>query len=855
MTSPARRQYLDIKAEHPDAVLLYRLGDFYEMFDQDAEIAARVLGIQLTARSYPRGEGRVPMAGVPHHSAESYIKRLLDAGHRVALCEQMSEAGKGLVDRAVVRVFTPGTVIEPSMLEPAGNNFLAAVAVGKDGFGLAYADVSTGEFAATEVRGVDASELLQAELLRLRPAELLVSPAADMTNLPAETIPRDLATLDERPSIAERRLLEHLKCASPAAFGLSESPLAVVAAAGVVAYLKDTNPRALETVAGLHHYDPTGAMSLDAATRSSLELLPGRGERSRGWSLLRVLDRTRTAMGGRRLREMIARPLTDVIEIERRLDGVEALVRAPGLLRRLAGCLGRVADLERILARVDQERTAPRDLQDLRESLLVTAEIQNLLEGGSPALEELAGLLDPCPDLTELLGRALEPEGGPAIRPGYSAELDRLRALMTGARDRIVALERQEVEATGIKTLRIGYNRVFGYYLEMPKSAAAKAPDHYARQQTLVNAERFATPELKALEVEIKSAGEDAETLERQLIQEIHDKVRSRRPAISASAAAIGQLDVRQSLAAVALSNNYCRPRFGEGTKLTIRQGRHPIVEAANPDHPFVPNDCVLDEDCRIIVLTGPNMGGKSTMLRTVALVALMAQIGSYVPATEAELGVVDRIFSRVGAQDDIASGHSTFMVEMIETAAILHHATRQSLLVLDEIGRGTSTYDGVAIARAVVEYIHERIGSRTLFATHYHELTELAEHLEHVENLHTAVTEHEGQVVFLHRMAPGGADRSYGIHVARLAGLPHSVTVRADRLLRQLERNANGRKPAPGPQLALFADPDLTPKTDIESTAVRILDELLAVDLDNTTPRQALEKLQQLQERGRSSG
>lgn len=853
--SPARQQYLDLKQSQPDAILLYRLGDFYEMFDQDAEIASRILGIQLTARSYPRGEGRVPMAGVPHHSVHGYIKRLLDAGHRVALCEQMTEAGKGLVERDVVRVFTPGTLVEPDMIQSGENNFLCAAHEGKTCIGLAHVDVTTGEFAAAEFEGPTGTAMLEAELLRLRPAEVLI-PEGQLAplELPASTVRASARGHPVDPAAGRELLLRVLGTGSLAGFGLEDRPTATVAAGHVVAYLNETNSAALALIDGVRFYTTDDFMVLDRYTRTSLELTPRPGETGHQWTLLRVLDRTKTRMGARALRSLIGRPSLDITEIDAKLDVVAALAAAPVILHLIGDRLARIGDIERIAGRIVQGRATPADLTTLRSSLDETDQIRTLLAEKLPDLGLLIQSLHGLPEIVSLIDRAVDMDGGRTIKPGFNQDLDDLRAGVTDAREAIARIERREVERTGIKGLRVGYNKVFGYYIEVPKGSVRLVPEHYVGLQTLLNGARYFTPDLKEYESKVVGSRDQAEELERRLFIDILGEAAARQEAIMATAGALAKLDVFRSLADVAVTLGYVRPVLDESPCLELIQARHPVVEAASNGEPFVPNDCRFDAEERIFILTGPNMGGKSTTLRTVALIVLMAQIGSFVPAASARIGIVDRIFSRVGAQDDIAAGQSTFMTEMVETSNILRHATARSLLILDEIGRGTSTYDGLAIARAVIEYIHARVGARTLFATHYHELTALEGDLAHVRNFHMAVADHEGKVIFLHRMTRGGADQSYGIHVARLAGLPHSVTVRAERILRRLERSAAGAKPPAGPQLALFDDPDLVPKTESEAVAIRILDQLLALDLPNTTPLEALERLHRFQEEGRSS-
>lgn len=869
MASPARQQYLDLKQKYADAILLYRLGDFYEMFDEDAKVASKLLGIQLTARSYPRGEGRVDMAGVPHHSVQGYIKRLIDAGHRVALCEQMSEPNadgkRTLVERDVIRVFTPATVVEDDMLEAGRNNYLAAICAVKPAgspretqqkaraYGLAYVDISTGEFQAADFWEEGAKSELEAELLRLAPAECLVEEWAIDVDLPDGTKPtsREADWRDVEQSASQ--LKRQLKVASLEGFGLVGRPGAVTASAAIVTYLTEANASALDLLEGLKTYSTDRFMVLDRYSRSSLELFPNQAGPRSQWTLLKVLDQTRTGMGSRRLRDMIGRPLLDIDEINRRLDAVECLAVAPTQMGTLGGLLAHIGDVERILNRVMQRKVNGQDLTRLQTSLEEAGELRATLESKFPALEWISSRIDPCTDVTAVIGNGIDPESGLSIRKGYSQELDGLRDGAASSRDAIARLEQAEAAATGIKSLKVCYNKVFGYYIEVSKASAHLVPDRYIRQQTLVNAERYFTPEIKEHETKILAGKDEVEALEKRLFEEILDKIHERRDRVLATASAVAELDAFRALAEVASTNNYVRPRLEIGGHLAIVDARHPVVEIARQDQPFVPNDCSFDGEQRIIVLTGPNMGGKSTMLRTVALIVLMAQIGSFVPADRATLGIVDRIFSRVGAQDDIAAGQSTFMTEMVETSNILRHATASSLLVLDEIGRGTSTYDGLAIARAVIEYIHSRIGARTLFATHYHELTALEQEMDQVRNYHTAVADDDGKITFLHKIVPGGADRSYGIHVARIAGLPHSVTVRAERILRQLEKSANGWGPDSGPQLALFSDPDLVPKSEAEAVAVKVLDQLLALDLSNTTPLEALENLHRFQEEGRS--
>jgi DNA mismatch repair protein MutS len=861
MPSPARQQYLKLKQCYPDTILLYRLGDFYEMFDEDAEVAARVLRLTLTSREFARGEGRVPMAGIPHHTCEGYIRRLIEAGYKVAICEQLSEPGKGLVERDVIRVVTPGTVVEPAMLEATANNYLAAVFPDRDGFGLAYVDVTTGEFAATEFSGSHAEGELEAELLRLTPAECLVPEGAKFAfAIPTHLTPYAPYHFDyQRAARTLYRQFEGEISTSSAsyktllaAFGCEDKPLAVSAAGAIIAYLAYTNQSVLQLLTGLRTYSTGAYMALDRYTRSSLELTQStRGGGAHG-SLLWVLDRTKTPMGARLLRVMVGQPLLEVARINRRLDAVEELYRSPILRAQLAQTLAQMGDVERLAGRVSSGIAHRRDLLALRDSLKAVEMLRDFLSPNCEELRSVYDALDPCSEVSDLISSAVQEESDrPLIRPGYSAELDELIASTRHAREYIAKLEAVERERTGIKSLKVGYNKVFGYYIEVSNANTALVPENYIRKQTLVNAERYITPELKEYEAQVLHAEERIQQLETELFNDLLKKIAVHLDRIMNTAGALARLDVYRSLAEVAAERNYTRPTLDEGEELLIIEGRHPVVEVTHSDEAFVPNDCRLNtNEQQIIILTGPNMGGKSTMLRMVALVVLMAQIGSFVPAKQAHVGIVDRVFSRVGAQDDIAAGQSTFMVEMVETANILHHATRRSLLILDEIGRGTSTYDGLAIARAVIEYIHARIGARTLFATHYHELTELADELDRVYNYHVTVAEQDGKVIFLHKVTPGGIDRSYGIHVARLAGLPRSVTIRAERILRELERivrNSRCRR-SDVKQLALFGESE-----PLDSIASLVLDELLALDLPNMTPLQALEALHKLQERGRS--
>jgi DNA mismatch repair protein MutS len=847
--TPVRKQYLEIKRQYPDAILFFRLGDFYETFDADAETASRELEIVLTSRNVAKGV-RVPMAGIPFHAAEAYLSRLIEKGYHVAICEQVGETPvRGLFPREVVRVVTPGTVVEPGLLPGEGNNYLAAVVLEDGKAGVAYADVSTGEFAATQLDAADPAGAVRHELARLRPAEVLLAESAPgdagwpgaLTRLPDWRFGHDRAA---------EALRSHFGTSTLDGFGLAGLPLAVRAAGAIVDYLTSTQRAALTLLTALHTYALSEFMVLDAATRRNLELTETiRSGGARG-SLLGLIDHTVTPMGRRLIRQWIAQPLLDPQAIRLRQDRVAAFV-ADGMLRAEArAALRPLGDMERLTNRAAAGVAGPRDLTGLREALGRLPDIIRRLEGSSAeALTSLRESLDPCLEARDLLQRAIA-DDPPAtlahtgvIRAGYSEELDGVIDSSAKARDWIAGLEEVERRRTGIKSLRVGYNKIFGYYIEVTKANASLVPAEYIRKQTLVNGERYITPEMKEYEALVLTAEERIRSIEGALFAEVCRKVGEHSPRLLQTARALAHVDVVASLAEVAALKGYVRPEVVAEDVFEIRDGRHPVVEEHLQGERFVPNDAVFEEGERVRVITGPNMSGKSTYLRQVALIVLLAQIGSYVPARSARLGVTDRIFTRMGAQDEIFAGQSTFMVEMVETANILHHATRRSLLILDEVGRGTSTYDGVSIAWAVVEYLHNhpRLRARTLFATHYHELTRLAETLPGVRNHNVAVAEEGGRVVFLHKIVPGGADRSYGIHVAELAGLPRPVINRAQEILAQLEsdsRQLRASERISSRQLALF--PETNP----------LVDELKKLDVTSLTPLEALNKLYEWQRR-----
>jgi DNA mismatch repair protein MutS len=848
--TPIRKQYLDIKRQYPNAILFFRLGDFYETFDQDAEVAARELDIVLTSRNVAKGV-RVPMAGIPYHAVDNYLARLIERGYHVAICEQIGEQPlKGLVPRQVTRVVTPGTVTEPGLLPGDANNYLACVIVETSGeqnrAGVAYVDITTGEFAVTELAGSDIQAVLRAELMRLKPAETLFPDNLALLNgLPGHSTAWPAWRFE--PGRCQEVLLNHFEVGSLEGFGLHGYSLGARAAGGILQYLTETQPAALKLLNGLSTYSLSEFMTLDASTRRNLELTETlRGGQARG-SLLAVLDHTVSPMGKRLIRQWVSKPLLDVDRIRQRQEGVAGFFDH-GLLRaEVRTALKPLADLERLVNRVVSGSALPRDLVAIRNTLERLPNLRQLFSGDEPGLQNVLAGFNLCADELSLLQTALA-DDPPAtlqtsgvIRPGFSAELDGVVERSRHAREWIANLEAVERESTGIKSLKVGYNKVFGYYIEVTRSNSSLVPQHYIRKQTLVNAERYITPEMKEYEALVLNAEDRIREIEARLFHEICARLAASTARLLDTARALAQIDVLASLAEAAALGGYTRPEVVEEDELDIREGRHPVVEQTLSGERFVPNDTIFEPGERIRILTGPNMSGKSTFLRQVALIVLMAQMGSFVPAASARIGLVDRIFTRIGAQDEIHAGQSTFLVEMVETANILHHATQRSLLVLDEIGRGTSTYDGVSIAWAVVEYLHNHPGLRakTLFATHYHELTQLADLLPGVRNYNVAVSEAQGKVVFLHRIVPGGADRSYGIHVAQLAGLPRPVVQRAGEILNQLEASSGKAvkiNPQAAQQLALF--PETNP----------LLDELKSLDLNTLSPIEALNRIYEWQ-------
>lgn len=844
--TPIRKQYLEIKRQYPQAILFFRLGDFYETFDRDAEITSRELDIVLTSRNVAKGV-RVPMAGIPFHAAENYLARLIDKGYHVAICEQIGDQPiKGLVPRKVTRVVTPGTIIEPGLLHGDSNNYLVAVAHGEERVGLASVDITTGEFTATELTGSDIPTLLRGELLRLRPAEILHPETLALEDdLPGHSTP--WPTWRFEVSRCRQMLLEHFQTSSLDGFGLKGMSSAIAAAGAVLQYIEETQPSALKLLTGLSTYQLSEFMTLDASTRRNLELTETIRGGSRKGALLDVLDHSVTPMGRRLIAQWVSKPLLDIDLINQRLSVVDYFVHNGMIREEVRNALKPLQDLERLILRVAGGNAQPRDLVAMRSTLEHLPALRALLPDAEPELQEIINDFDLCTEELNLLKSALS-DDPPAllqsvgvIRPGFSAELDGILAQTSHAREWIAGLEALERKRTGIKSLKVGFNKVFGYYLEVTKANAGQVPAEYIRKQTLVNAERYITPELKEYETLVLNAEERIREIEARLFHEICERLAASANRLVKTARAIARLDVSSGLAHAAAVYDYTRPEVVAEDVLEIREGRHPVVEQLMVGERFVPNDAIFEPGERVRIITGPNMSGKSTFLRQVALIVLMAQIGSFVPAESARIGLVDRIFTRIGAQDEIYAGQSTFMVEMIETANILHHATGRSLVILDEIGRGTSTYDGVSIAWAVVEYLHNhpQLRPKTLFATHYHELTQLAELLPGVRNYNVAVSEADGKVVFLHKIVPGGADRSYGIHVGQLAGLPRPVVQRASEILKQLEASSGKAvrlNPETPRQMALF--PETNP----------LLEELKRLDINTLSPIEALNRLYEWQ-------
>ena len=856
--TPMMHQYLEIKDRHRDAILFFRLGDFYEMFFEDAEKAAKVLDIALTSRN--RSDGApVPLCGVPHHAATPYIGKLLSAGFKVAVCEQTEDPGaaKGVVQRQVVKVISPGTLTEGEGLDADVNNFLVAVTAAHDAYGLSFVDVTTGEFRFTQVKGYAA---FTSEIGRIQPRELLLPEAQALANLR-----RDYAHVHCTPgpeSWFSHAAVQRLRSAGAYDGPDDEWPLGVRAAGAVLAYLEDRSPGAVPVLTALEPYRASQFLMLDETTQANLELLQGFDGGRRG-SLLGVLEPARTAMGARELRKWILYPLLDERLIRQRQDAVEQLLGDPETRRTLRDALHDVQDLERLSGRIASRSAAPRDLAAIKETLRAVERVwEEMGRCDSEMLVRLRSGLHAAPEVVELVERAIVDDppaslrGGGGIRPGFDDELDELSAVRSNAMGWIAELQHRERQRTGIHSLKVRYNKVFGYYIEVTRANLPSVPDDYLRKQTLVNGERFITPELKEYEARVLGSGEEILRLETRLFADLLDRIAAHGPVIRETSLALAKLDSLLALAETAESRRFVRPRVDSGLTLAMSGARHPVVEAALGRGGFVPNDCRLDsETTQIKLLTGPNMAGKSTYMRQTALVVILAQMGGFVPADSAHVGLVDRLFTRFGATDALASGESTFMVEMKETARILRLATPRSLVLLDEVGRGTSTFDGISIAWSLAEFLHESPHRpRTLFATHYHELTGLARTRERVKNFHFAVKEWQGEVIFLRTLKEGPASRSYGIQVAGLAGLPRGLIDRAKEILKNLEgeewnargqpRLAGAETPSKGVQLMLYE-----PRGD------SLREKLRAIDTNVLTPLEALNVLTELAAESREGG
>ena len=851
MTTPARKQYLKIKSDHKDEILLFRMGDFYETFDEDARIISRELEIALTSREMGKGH-KVPLAGIPYHALESYLTRLINRGFRVAICEQTSDpaSSKGIVDREVVRIVTPGTVVEDSLLQQRANSFLMSIVIRGDEAGISVVDITTSDFLTTQLK----SDRIESEITRLSPKEILLgSEWSDRITHSSNSVTTlvDISNFDPSNSVTKIKKFFGVDTLEP--FGCDHLPLATQASAAIIEYLEIHQKEALLGMTNLQTYSVDEYMVLDRQTRRNLELfLAGRWDASES-SLFSVLDRTSTPMGGRLLQAWIGKPLLNVEEISIRQEAVSWFFDSETRRRSVIQLLKNISDLERLSTKVATRRATPRDLIGIVNSVSAIPKLLELLNRGndSKKIEFVRNIFGNHSDLISLLSNALTDDppittgDGNSIRSGYSNKLDQLKDELTKNQKLMATLESDERDQTGIKTLKIGFNRVFGYYIEVSRSNLDSVPEHYIRKQTLVGGERYITPQMKELEAQILTGRNQISIMESEVFSDICDIVALEVATLKKSAEGLAIVDVLNSLAVIAQDQKYARPKLNHSGRIQIVEGRHPVVENITPQGMFISNDTDLNlEESQIIILTGPNMSGKSTYLRQVGLITLMAQIGSYVPAKSAEIGVVDRIFTRVGLQDDLTAGQSTFMVEMVETASILNQATRNSLIILDEIGRGTSTYDGLAIARSVAEYVHNNfnLGCKMLFATHYHEMTSLSNELPRAKNYHVSVTEDKGDVVFLRRIVEGGADRSYGVHVARLAGIPSVVINRAWEILRELEEDQGSVK------LSASGDSIEGVQLSFLNRPTHLAEEIKEIEISDMTPLEAITKLYELQ-------
>ncbi len=871
--SPMMQHYLQTKEEYPDCILFYRLGDFYEMFFEDAKIVSRELELTLTGKSCGQEE-RAPMCGVPFHAYESYMNRLVAKGYKVAICEQMEDPkqAKGMVRREVIRVVTPGTNINEQALDEGKNNYIMCIVSLSDQFGVATADVTTGDFFVTEV---DSKRRLLDEIYKFSPTEVVCNEALFMSGLDIDDLKNRvgivLYSLEHwyfDDSLCENTLKEHFRVNSLEGLGLADLDCGMIASGSLLKYLYETQKNSLEQISAIHPYTTGKFMVLDSSTRRNLELVETLREKAKRGSLLWVLDKTKTAMGARMLRSFVEQPLIEKEEIEGRLDAIEELMQRAIDREELREYLNPVYDLERLLTRITYQSANPRDLTAFKSSIGMIPHIRGiLLELQSKEIQGICEDMDTLEDLYTLIDAAIEEEPpitvreGGIIKDGYHEEIDRLREAKSQGKNWLAELEAKEREKTGIKNLKIKFNKVFGYYLEVTNSFKDLVPDYYTRKQTLTNAERYITPELKEMEDMILGAEDKLVQLEYELFRELREQIAKNVVRIQKTAKALAKIDVFASLALISEQNHYCRPSLNQNGRIDIKNGRHPVVEKMINNDMFIANDTYLDnQKNRISVITGPNMAGKSTYMRQTALIVLMAQIGCFVPAETADIGIVDRIFTRVGASDDLASGQSTFMVEMTEVANILRNATGNSLLILDEIGRGTSTFDGLSIAWAVVEHISnpKLLGAKTLFATHYHELTELEGKLDNVNNYCIAVKEKGDDIVFLRKIVKGGADKSYGIQVAKLAGVPDSVIERAKEIAEELGRHdivdfteilSNKKNSATKKKKEHLDEVDLTQMSLFDAVNDNdIIEELKEIDVGNLTPIEALNKLYELQ-------
>ena len=872
--TPMMKQYMETKSQYQDCILFYRLGDFYEMFFDDALTASRELEITLTGKNCGQEE-RAPMCGVPYHAVEGYLNRLVSKGYKVAICEQVEDpkTAKGIVKREVVRIVTPGTNLDTQALDESRNNYIMCIVYIADRYGVSVADITTGDYFVTEF--TDSGKLMD-EICRFAPSEIICNEAFYMSGMDLDGMKDRLGitiySLDAwyfDDTVCRQKLLDHFKVSSFAGLGLADYDCGVISAGALLQYLLETQKNDLSNLTHITPYAAGKYMMLDSSTRRNLELCETLREKQKRGSLLWVLDKTKTAMGARTLRKYVEQPLIEKAEIERRLDAVQELKEQAISREELREYMGPVYDLERLITRISYGTANPRDLTAFRTSLEMLPPIRLILQDMECSLlKEICEDLDPLEDLCSLITDAIREDPpiamkeGNIIRDGYSEEVDKLRRAKSDGKDWLAKLENEEREKTGIKNLRIKYNKVFGYYLEVTNSYKDMVPDYYTRKQTLANAERYITPELKELEDMILGAEDKLYALEYEIYTEVRETVASQVERIQKTARAVAALDVFASLALTAERNNYTRPKINEKGVIDIKEGRHPVVEQMIPNDMFISNDTYLDDKKhRISIITGPNMAGKSTYMRQTALIALMAQVGSFVPAQSANIALSDRIFTRVGASDDLASGQSTFMVEMTEVANILRNATSKSLLILDEIGRGTSTFDGLSIAWAVVEYISDSrlLGAKTLFATHYHELTELEGKIDNVNNYCIAVKEKGDDIVFLRKIVKGGADKSYGIQVAKLAGVPDLVISRAKEIVEELsdedittrvseiaERDRVSRKK---PKAKKYDEVDIAQMSLFDTVKDDdVLEELKNLDVGNMTPIDALNTIYRLQ-------